>query len=218
METKNKNSKKILSLGIILLIVAGIIVVLLKGFNVSLMFGKHETIEIKIGKAVDLNIANEVCSEVFGKQKYVLKGLEVFDDSFQVNVRSITDEEKYNFVEKANEKFEVQKTVDDLNVDSISNKRLRDIVKLYIKPILVVFVITIIYMSIRFRKINSLKLIGDILVKIILTEAILLSIIAISRIPVTELIINILVMLSVLELIFFMYKCEKKLQIENNKN
>ena len=39
-----KNSKKIIILGIILLIIAGVIVVSLKGFNVSLMIGRHESI------------------------------------------------------------------------------------------------------------------------------------------------------------------------------
>ena len=53
MEDKN-NNKKIITLGMILLILAGIIIVALKGVNVSLMFGKHEAIEIKLDTDVDI--------------------------------------------------------------------------------------------------------------------------------------------------------------------
>ena len=85
MDTR-KNSGKIVILGIILLIVAGIIVVALKGFNVSLMFGKHETVNIKLDVDADVNKVREICKETFGKKDFVVKGLEVFGDSVQINV------------------------------------------------------------------------------------------------------------------------------------
>jgi len=90
----NKNSKKIIILGVILLIIAGLIVVALKGFNVSLMFGKHEVVEIKMDKEIDLGLVKEACEETFEKKEFIVKELEVFGDSVQINVESITDEEK----------------------------------------------------------------------------------------------------------------------------
>ena len=96
----NKNSKKIVILGLILLIVAGLIVVALKGFNVSLMFGKHEAVELKVGKEVSQSEIEEICEEVFQEKNYVAKELEVFGDSLQINVKSITDEEKANLISK----------------------------------------------------------------------------------------------------------------------
>jgi len=209
MET-NKNSKKILILGIILLVLAGIIVVALKGFNVSLMFGKHETIEIKLDTEVDLKIAKEICDEVFQDKTYVVKGLEIFGDSFQINVKSITDEEKVNLVNKINEKFETDKTVEDLNINSVSNKRIRDVVKPYIIPMLVSFGIVFVYMLIRFRKEQPLKLIGKFIVIITLVESIILSIIAITRIPVSDLLINLLMVIPVIGIIVFISKNGKK--------
>lgn len=94
----NKNSKKIVILGLVLLIIAGLIVVSLKGFNVSLMFGKYETAELKMGKEVDMAKLKEICEEVFQDKKYVAKELEVFGDSFQISVKSITDDEKANLI------------------------------------------------------------------------------------------------------------------------
>ena len=207
----NKNSKKIIILGMILLIIAGIIVVALKGFNVTLMFGKHEAIELKLGKEINMNTVREICDEVFIDKKYVAKELEVFGDSFQVNVESITDDEKSNLISKVNEKFDTEKTVDDLNINSVSNKRIRDVVNPYILPMVITFAIVFVYELIRFRKINAVKLVIGQICKIILTEASLLSCIAIVRAPVDDLIINLLIVIPIIAVIMFLYDAEKKL-------
>lgn len=211
MET-NKNSKKIVILGLILLIIAGIIVVALKGFNVSLTFGKHEAIEITLGVDVDLNKIEDVAKETFIDKEFVVKELEVFGDSAQINVESITDDEKTTLVNKLNEKFGTEKTVDDLKINSISNKRIRDVVNAYVLPICISFVIVFVYALIRFRKINAIKLIALYIGKLILLETVLLSIIAIARIPVNNLLINILIIIAILYLVYFNYACEKRLK------
>ena len=215
MET-NKNSKKIIIFGVILLIIAGIIVVAIKGFNVSLMFGKHEVIELKIGKKVDLNVIKEICTEVFPKKEFVAKELEVFGDSMQINVKTITDEEKANLINQINEKFETSKTVEDLNINSVSNKRMRDVIRPYLAPIAISFGVVWIYMFIRFRKINAVKIILQFIKNSILIEAILLSIIAVTRLEVTDLLINLLVIVPIAQLVYVIAVSEKKLEIENN--
>ncbi len=215
MET-NKNNRKIVIFGVILLIIAGIIVVALKGFNVSLMFGKHEAIELKIGKEVDLNVVKEICREVFEKKEFVAKELEVFGDSVQINVKTITDEEKSKLVNQINDKFETSKTVEDLNINSISNKRMRDVIRPYLASIAISFVVIFIYIFIRFRKINAVKIILEFIKNSILIEAILLSIIAVTRLEVTDLLINLLVIVPIAQLVYVIVIGEKKLEIENN--
>ena len=207
----NKNNKKIVMLGISLLILAGIIIIALKGLNVSLMFGKHEAVEIKLDSEIDVATISEICNEVFSDKKFVVKGLEVFSDSAQINVESITDEEKNNLIEKINAKFEMTKTVDDLKIYSVSNKRIRDVLKLYVKPMIISFVIVFVYMLIRFRKINPVKIIINSVEKIIFTEALLLSITAITRFPVSDLLINLFMLFAVIELIYYVSKSEKDL-------
>lgn len=212
----NKNGKKILSLGIALLIIAGIIVVALKGFNVSLIFGKHEAIEVMIGTEVNLDTVKTICNEVFSGKKYLVKGLEVFQDSFQINVESITDEEKENLVNKLNAEFGTNQTIEGLNVTSVSNQRIRDIIKPYILPMLISFVIVFVYIIIRFRKLNSLQIIANIIVKVILAESILVSIIAITRVPFSSFVINILMIISVIELVYCLFKSEQKYTKQKN--
>ncbi len=216
MET-NKNSKKIIIFGVILLMLAGLIVVALKGFKVSLMFGKHETIEIKLDKAMDFETMEQISKDVFQKKDFTLKELEVFGDSAQINVEAITDEEKTTLINQINEKFEVSKTVEDLKIYSVSNKRIRDVVKPYIVPMISAFVVIFIYVLIRFRKINGIQLILEFVKTAILTEVILLSVIAVIRFPVTDGLIAILMLIPILELIIATFKGEEKLAIENNE-
>ena len=217
MET-NKNNKRIVILGLILLIVAGLIVVSLKGFNVTLMFGSHETVELKVDKPIDMSHVKEICDEIFQNKAYVVKELEVFGDSFQINVKSITDEEKNNLIEKVNEKFETEKTVEDLRIRFVANKRIRDIVRPYVIPMLIVFGIVCLYALIRFRKINSLKLVMTDMGQIILTEIVLLSVIAIVRIPVNDLWINGLLLIAIVEWVYFFGKAEDNLVHKTNEN
>lgn len=216
MET-NKNSKKIIIFGVILLMLAGLIVVALKGFKVSLMFGKHETIEIKLDKAMDFETMEQISKDVFQKKDFTLKELEVFGDSAQINVEAITDEEKTTLINQINEKFEVSKTVEDLKIYSVSNKRIRDVVKPYIVPMISAFAVIFIYVLIRFRKINGIQLILEFVKTAILTEVILLSVIAVTRFPVTDGLIAILMLIPILELIIATFKGEEKLAIENNE-
>ncbi len=214
----SKNAKKIVILGMILLVLAGIIVVALKGFRVSLLFGKHETIGIKLGVDVDLKQVEEACNETFGKKEFVVKGLEVFGDSAQINVESITEEEKTTLIEKLNEKFGTQKTVEDLNVVSVSNKRIRDVVKPYMVPMGISYVIVFLYMLIRFRKVNAVEQVVSAVWKSALLEAILVSIIAITRIPVNELLISVLILIAAAYVSYRVFLGEGELENKAREN
>lgn len=102
---KLDGNKKIVLLGLILLIVAGIVVVVLKGFNLPVLYQKHEAINFKIGNNIDMKKLNEICKEVFGDKEYNLKELEIFGDSATISAKSFTDEEKNSLVEKINTEF-----------------------------------------------------------------------------------------------------------------
>ena len=81
-------NKKILILGLILLIIAGIVVVLLKGFNVDLMLESHEEITYKLDTEYELKDIESICKEVFGSKKVIIKEVEFFKDAVAINVSS----------------------------------------------------------------------------------------------------------------------------------
>ncbi|MBQ7410974.1 MAG: hypothetical protein IJW20_06305 [Clostridia bacterium] len=207
---KLSGSKKILLLGIILLIIAGIVVVALKGVKVSLTLQQHETVKVYIGKKVELKEFKNICKEVFDNKTVSIRENEYFNESFTINLETITDEEKTKLVEKINEKLGTELAVESLEINTASNIRIRDIVKPYFKPVIISTVLIIVYMIIRFRKMSAIKLLAKIFGIIILTEAVIFSIIAITRVPLSPTIINLMAVIAVIELIVYINKIEKK--------
>lgn len=200
---KLSGTKKILLLGLILIIIAGIVVVTLKGVNVSLLYEQHETVNLVIGKEVNINDIKNICKEVFNDKEVIVRKVELFDDAININVESMTDEEKQNLVDKVNEKYETQFTVDSINVKVIPKVRIRDTVRPYIVPLVIATIAIVAYMVIRFRKIKITKLLGKIVAIILLTEATVTSIVTIARIPVTPVLINVMFAVAILELVLY---------------
>lgn len=202
--------KKILLLGLILIIIAGVVVVALKGFKVSLFFEQHESLNLVIGKEVNINDVKNICKDVFKGKEVIVKKLELFDDSVNINVESITDEEKSNLVQKINEKYQTEFTVEGITVNSNANVRLRDIVRPYITPLVICTVVIVAYILVRYRKLNSLKFLGKLILVIVLSELFVASIILITRFPITPVIINVMIALAVLEVVLAVDAKEKE--------
>lgn len=206
-------NKKIVLLGLILLIIAGIIVVALKGFNVSLMLEQHESLNIMVGKEIDINEIKNMCNEVFKDKKVVVRSIDLFNDSVNISVQAITDEEKSELINKINEKYGTELVADNLNVNTIANVRIRDLVRPYVKPIVISVVVIIAYLIILFRKMSAFKLLGKIALIILLTEATLASIIAIARIPMSPVIVNLMTVVAVFELLVYINRILKKCEV-----
>ena len=201
--------KKLFLFGVILLIVAGIFVVALKGVNVSLQLQKHESIVVKVGKEVELKDINQICGEVFENKKSIVKNVEMFNDSVDIVVEQITDEEKEELINKINEKYGVSLTVDDLTINSNSNIRIRDLVKPFIIPTIIsIILIGIVYLAIYRTKEVVIKFIKTLIITLI-TEALIASVIAITRIPLSETIIILMLFVAIIEIMVIMNKKEK---------
>lgn len=200
---KLSGTKKILLLGLILIIIAGIVVVALKGVNVSLLYEQHESVNLVVGKEIDINDIKDICKEVFNNKEVLVRKLELFDDAVNINVESMTDEEKQNLVSKVNEKYGTEFTAESINVNVNPKVRIRDIVRPYLIPLVIVTIAIVAYMVIRFRKIKITKLLGKIVAIILLTEATVTSIVTIARIPVTPVLINVMFAVAILELVLY---------------
>lgn len=211
---KLNGNKKIILLGLILLIVAGLVVVALRGFNVSLILEQHEAINVMIGKEINVNDIKSICNEVFKDKKVIIRTIDFFNDSVNINVESVTDEEKNELVNKLNEKYETSFTADDLTVVSISNVRIRDLVRPYVKPVIISIVLIVAYLIVRFRKMKTVQVLGKLFGIIILTEAVIASVIAITRIPVSSIVVNLMTVIAVIELLVYINKTEKEYKIK----
>lgn len=202
--------KKVSILGLCLLILAGIVVVLFRGFNVNFLLEQHEVMEFVIGKDFEMADVKQICKEVFGNKKVVLRKIEVFNDSISINASSITNEEKENLINKLNEKYGTTKAVNEINVKTVAKVRIRDWVKPYVKPVVVSGIIILAYIAIRFREENLVKLISKIVAIMLLTTLALLSICAICRVPMSPIYIMGLTSVAIIELIVYIAKLNNK--------
>ena len=206
-----EESKKIILFGLILLIIAGAVVVTLKGFKVNLQYQQHVSMDILVGKEIDLNEAKQICKEVFGDKKTIVRYVETFGDSINVSVESITDYEKTNLVNKLNEKYGTELSVNSIEVLNNPNIRLRDLVKPYIKPVIISVALIVVYLLVRFRKQKWYSVLGKLFCHVLLVEAVLISIIAICRIPLSPTVINVIACIPLIITIIYTENLKERL-------
>ena len=179
--------KKIISILLMCLIIAGVIVVATIGFNVGTKYSETTQISIKIGKEFEINDIQKIANEVFDKQNVLVQYVELYKDMVQITVKDASEEQIKNLNEKVNEKYEISNEISDILVTEQSNVRLRDIAKPYIIPVVTVSIITVLYVMVAFRKLGIGQVLYNTLMNMVSTQAILAGIYAVVRIPINRL-------------------------------
>ena len=210
-----QNKNKIIYGLALLIIIIGIIVVVTKGFNVGLDYMPSQKIEIYIGKEFELNDIKNIANEVFGNQQVSIKKIELFEDMLSITSKEISEEQKNNFIQKLSEKYDLETEAESIDIVSVPNIKLTDIAKKYIFPIAISFAIILIYIGIRFAKINSFKVILESVLNVGIIELLFASVLAIGRIPVGRFVIPVALAIYVLVIFCLMNKFEK--QLSNKK-
>lgn len=196
----------------LLIIIFGIIMMLTVGFNFSLRYQDNTRMELNLGKSFDIKDIKQITDEVFGKQKVILQKVEIYEDTVAVTTTEVTDEQKQSFVDKINEKYELERKVDNLNIVQQPHTRGRDLCKKYITPGLIAFIFISIYILVRYKKIDSFKTLVEFIKYEILTVAVYFSIIAVCRIPISPITMPIAVLAVMLVLVGFISVCEDRLE------
>ena len=209
---KNITTKnKILIIILILVIIAGILVTANIGLNFDLRYEKSQKIELNIGKEFETSDIKNITNEIFPNQEVIIQKVELYKDTVCIIAKEITEEQRNNIVEKVNEKYGTELVAEDTEIFSIPHTRGRDIIKPYITPFVIATVIIIIYMAIRYYKLNSIKVILKTIGISILTQLVLLSIMAIARIPIGRITIPLVIIVYMLTLIGITTRFEKNL-------
>ena len=206
---KSKQLKIIL---IVLVIIAGIVMIAVKGFNFDLKYQNTQRVELYLQTEFNISDIKEITDDVFGAQKVMIQKVEVFEDSVSITTTSISDEQKSNLITKINEKYGTELTAEDTQIENIAHTRGRDIIKPYIIPFIVAVVATLVYLGIRYYKLNTAKVVAKSIGILLLTQILLFCIMAITRIPIGRLTIP-MVLLVYLVTLYAMTN-----QFENNLN
>lgn len=215
-----KNKNFVISL-IVLVVLAGIVMIAVKGFNFDLKYQDTQRVELYLQTQFEISDIKQITNEIFGNQRVMIQKVEVFEDSVSITTTSISDDQKSNLVTKINEKYGTELKAEDIEVQNITHTRGRDIIKPYIVPFAIAVIAILIYMAIKYYKLNMLKVISQSAAILLLAQIVLFCIIAITRIPIGRLTIPMVILVFLLTVFGLTCNLEKKLtkkKVEENKD
>lgn len=211
---KEDKTKKIIILLSIIVIIIGIIIGAILGFNFELLYQDSQKVELYINKEFEISDIKQITNEVLNNKNVIIQKIEVFEDSVSIIAKDISEEEKNNLVTKINEKYGTDLKADSTKIVSIPHTRGRDIVKPYLMPFLVSTIIILVYMAIRYRKINCVKALTKVIGALVLVQGVLFSLISITRLPISRFTMPISIVMYILTLLFVTKNLEKELAIK----
>lgn len=218
---KKKNLIGIL-LGIIIII--GIILTTTIGLNLDLMYSSHKSIDINLQKQFENEDVYKIAKEVFENQKVKVQKVELYEDMVSIIVKDATDEQLENLNTKLNEKYELENKKDDMVITNVPSVEISDLVKPYILPVSISFVVIIVYLVIYMainnrvnRKLSILKEISKAILTIIGIELLYLSVFTITRLEINYTTLPIGVIIYAFTTILILMNLEKQYKIEEKK-
>ena len=215
----NNKKVKIIAILSIIIIIAGIIMIMTKGYNFDLKYSDSKRILLNVGTTFNNQDIKSITDEVLGNQKVMIQKVEVFEDAVSITAKEIAEEQKTNLINKINEKYGTTTKAEDIEITTIAHTRGRDIIKPYIVPFLIATIIIVIYMMIRYYKLNAFKVLLKTVCMVIYTQIMLFSIIAITRIPIGRLTIPMVLTVYILTLVGCTSRFENNLKkVDGAKN
>ena len=213
-----KKTNKILILLMILIIIAGILMIIFKGFNFDLKYQDTKQIEFGLDKQFSISDIKAITDEVLNNEPVLIRKVEVYEDAVNITAREITDEQKANIITKVNEKYGTDLNADEIEIATVAHTKGKDIIMPYVVPFIIATIIILIYMMIKYYKLNSGKVLLKIIGIIILAQVLLFSIMAITRIPIGRLTIPLVLTVYMLTLVWYTTKLENQLKTKKQEN
>lgn len=207
---KEHKNKIIVSI-IAIIILVGIIIVSTVGFKVNLKYHANKKIEINMNKKFELDDIKKIASDVLD-EKVIAQKVEIYEDAVKIVAEEINEEEKNEIVNKINEKYELNIESNEIKVEEVANARIRDLVKPYSTPIIVLTLVILIYMVLRYYRLNSFMVFYKTILNAMVGQAITFSLFAIFRIEIGFLTVPIAIVTYILSMMYSAKKFEEELE------
>lgn len=182
-------NKKILYVIVVVILIAGLFMGITRGFNLGLRYDYIEKVEISIDQQINKDEINEIAKEVFNNgERTKIQTIEIFEDSFAINVNTkTTDEQLEKLVNLVNEKYSLERTVENVTVIKVPQTSIKDIVLPYALPSAIILIVSALYMMVRFHKLGALKVFVKAICYPVIVALLIASVYAIGRIAINEL-------------------------------
>ena len=142
---KNKTIRT--SIIIAIIIILGIALIAVYKTRFALSFVAHKQINFSIGKEFENEDITNIVKEVVGNKEIKVQKEGIYQETATISIKEISDEELENINTKINEKYELENTVDSLNITEMPKTSMVDYVKPYIKPLVIAFIIIAAYIT-----------------------------------------------------------------------
>lgn len=194
--------KKFMYAILIIITIIGAIIIGIKGLNVDIIYGKNVRIDISLGKKFSTEDVKKIAQEVFETNNVLVQKIEYYGDIAAITIKEQDaeniDEKLKTINTKINEKYGIEGKVEDIKVTHYPNAKLSSILNPYIWPITISAIIILIYVLIRYRKLNFIKVLIEYILNIALTEAAYAGILAITRAPINKVVIPVALLIYVI--------------------
>ena len=201
-------NKKIIYIALAVIFLISIIITATIGLRVDLNYAQGHTVTFTVGKEIKIEDIEKIADEVFGKTKFLVQRVELFNDSALIkSEEEITAEQLELLCNKINEKYEVELTTDMFEMDYLTNIRLRNIIEPYIIPIGISTLLIVGYYAVRYRGVSKML---ELLKYLAISEGLLYSLYAIGRVQVNELTMPLALVVYTLVIAIYTYHCETK--------
>lgn len=205
---KQKNNKIIAIAIIALIILAGIVVVSIWGFNKELKYEQGQRIDIYVEQQVDKTKIKNIVNEVLGTSN-IVQTVEIYEDMVTIRAKTISEEQRNNIVNKVKENYEFKQTVEETQINTVPETRIRDMYKQYVLPFVLSAVLVVGYMVIRYYKKGMLKVLARTVAIPVIAELLLLSVIAITRIPMGRFVPTFVILVYIASILYVIKENEK---------
>lgn len=194
------NRKLLVFIVSIVIMLTGAIMANTMGFNKSIEYGEHTKILVYMNMESNIEDVKNLVSEVFGG-RFEISYTDEFKDTISIKAQGISEEQIDNLKNKLQEKYQFEENTEYLVTLGNASIGTYELVKDYIKPVAISFLIVIAYFAFAYRKLGWINGFVIPALSIIIINALYVSFIAIFRIPLNEYIIPLGVLIYIMSLL-----------------
>ena len=182
-----KDAKKIKSIvAVIVLLLIGIFIIVFNKFSFNVNYSKNVRLEFDLGKEYAISDILLITNEVYNDQIPIVRKAGIYQETVDIILEQISDEKNEELINKINEKFETELTIEDINIYYNSNLKGRDLIKPFIVPGIIAFVLILVFYGIRYNKLGLFKVLAGVTGIGVGTQILYLSLLSIFEMQINE--------------------------------
>ena len=193
-------------------IIICILIIVFNKFQFNVNYSKNVRLEVNLEEAFEIGEIINITNEVYKDEIAIVRSAGDFGETLAITVKNSTDEQNENLINKINEKFEKNFTVDDLKIYYNSNVKGTDIVIPYIVPGIIAGILILAFFAIKYKKLGVVKILASVLGTVIATVLLYMALTSIFNMEVNEVTVASGVAIEIFCLMYMAVTYEKTLK------